>query len=441
MSKQPRRGRQWRDREIKQVRRERGISHTAAMRIVDAERAAAGAPLPAWVRPKGLHVGERWSEQDTPFTPPPGVPPLADPYGHAHDSAAAGYLLTFTVPDREEAAGYSEVWEAIVYAHRFLVVPGRGWMRAAVGVYGPLPFPVPNSSDAETPEGYVTVTVMVEPYARLAPGLEGLKGFMDASWDAATAAVLEKYPAPAAGLEPEALTVEVEMLQSLRERLEPRTLSWMYLHPTLAEGGPAYETYPERIVDIRSRGWSHTGRGRYAVDFREERGLPERTYDELAAIDGPLSVVEPPYPGNAEEVVERLVEAGERAAGSLLVALHRLDASYREWSAESGEPTCSLTAGQEEAWETKAMMDLVRGQGAVLAGQPARYSETAVTELHEELEGWTGVSQAYTEVAQNLAVLFGRAAEAAGGWAALADAELRTLAPAKKWLMSRSTLA
>jgi hypothetical protein len=436
MSKKPRRDRHWRDREIKRVKRERGISHTAAMRIVDAELDAA--PLPAWVppKPKGLHIWDKkWSAQSTPFTPPPGVAPMPDPYGHAHEVRAGAYLLTATVPDKEDEI--FEVKEAIVYAHRFLVRPGVGWYRASASVFGPIPITVPYTSEAEPPAGYVTVTVLVTPYARTRGGLAELMAFMDDSYRVTKAAVLERSPV-AAELEPEWLPAGPETADGIREKLTPYTLSWRYLHPTLADMGPAFEAYPERLVDIRCRGWQHIGQGRYRVDHQEQRGLPERTYDEVALIDGPISVVESPNPYNADDFVAALEAAGTTAAASLLVALHQLAVDYDEWSREAGEATCSLTAGAEESWQSETMMAQIHAHGPSLAGQPDRTAEATVTALKEELEGWAGMSQAYTEVANNLAILFSRAADSAGGWSALADPELQTMDPLRAWLMSHA---
>ncbi|GGN46733.1 hypothetical protein [Streptomyces fuscichromogenes] len=436
MSKKPRRTRQVRDREIKRLARERGISHTAALRIVDAERDTV--PLSAWEPPKpeGVHVwDEKWNTQSTPFTPPPGVAPRPDPYGHAHPVSAGAYLLTFTVPDQEDEI--YEVKKAIVYAHRFLVRPGVGWYRVAASVYGPLPITMPYTSGAEPAAGHVTLTVLVTPYARTGSEAAELMAFMDDSVRAARTAVLDRFPV-SPELEPEWFPADPETGDGIRERLEPSTLSWRYLHPTLADLGPAFEAYPERLVDLRCRGWQHIGQGRYRVDQQEQRGLPERTYDQVAAIDGPLSVVEPPNPYNAEDFVAALEAAGTRAAASLLVALHQLADEYDKWFQKAGEVTCSLTAGAEESWQSETMMAQVRTYGEALAGQSDRTVEEAVTALREELEGWTGVSQAYTEVAENLARLFSRAADGTGGWSALADPELQAVDSLRDWLMSHS---
>ncbi|MGW3308204.1 hypothetical protein ACWDG9_16640 [Streptomyces sp. NPDC001073] len=435
MSKQPRRDRHWRDREIKRIRRERGISHTAAMRIVDAGRRVD--PLPAWVPPKpeGVRVRDEWSAQSTPFTPPPGVAPMPDPYGHAHPAAASAYLLTFTMPDGEDEI--FEVKEAIVYAHRFLVRPGGGWYRAAASVYGPMPLTMPYTFEAEPPAGHVTVTVLVTPFARTGAGVAELKAFTTDSVRVTTAAVLERCPVPPE-LEPEWVLADPETADSIRKQLKPYTLSWMYLHPTLADMGPAFEAYPERLVDIRCRGWQYIGEGRYRIDHQEQRGLPERTYDEVAAIDGPISVVEPPNPYNAEDFVAALEAAGTTAAACLLLALHQLAVEFDEWERRAGEATCSLIAGAEESWQSAAMMAQIHAHGAVLSGEPDRTVEDTVTTLKEELEGWACVSQGYTEVAENLAVLFSRAADGAGGWSALADPELQAVSPLRDWLMSHT---
>ncbi|MEU7688669.1 hypothetical protein, partial [Streptomyces spectabilis] len=139
MSKKPRRDRHWHNREIKRIKRERGISHTAALRVLEAEQAAAQISLPAWVRPKTVYVNDGWSPRGTPFTPPAGVAPMADPYGHAYELSSAAYLLTFTVPDQEDFLGseVSKTIDAIVHAHRFLVRPQAGWYRATAQVHGP----------------------------------------------------------------------------------------------------------------------------------------------------------------------------------------------------------------------------------------------------------------------------------------------------------------
>ncbi|MFE5842000.1 hypothetical protein ACFQ7N_10175 [Streptomyces niveus] len=439
MSQQPRRGRQWRDRQIKRVKRERGVSHTAAMRIVDAERTGSQGVLPAWVppKPRGVEVwDERWSAQSTPFSPPSGLPPRPDPYGHAHPLGAGAYLLTLTVPDGEDEVRATK--RAIVYAHRFLVRPGGGWYRAAASVYGPIPITMPHTSEAEPPAGHVTVTVLVTPYARIGGSVAELEAFLDDSFAVTKAAVLERHAAPSVELEPEWFPVAPETAGGIRERLEPVSLSWRYLHPTLSGMGPAYEAYPERLVDIRCRGWQHTGKGRYRVGHQEQRGLLERTYDEVAAVDGPLSVVEPPNPYNAEDMVDALKAAGTAAAGSLLLALHQLADEYDRWSREAGEVTCSLTAGAEESWQSETMMAQIRTRGPALAAHPDRVVEEVVTALKEELEGWAGVSEHYTEVASNLADLFSRAADGQGGWSAMAEPELRTVDPLRTWLMSQA---
>ncbi|GGV50297.1 hypothetical protein GCM10010245_79130 [Streptomyces spectabilis] len=440
MSKKPRRDRHWHNREIKRIKRERGISHTAALRVLEAEQAAAQISLPAWVRPKTVYVNDGWSPRGTPFTPPAGVAPMADPYGHAYELSSAAYLLTFTVPDQEDFLGseVSKTIDAIVHAHRFLVRPQAGWYRATAQVHGPIPVTMPLTSDATPPPGHVTATVLVAPIARIAPTMEALKAFLHDSFTAAAAAILQRHPAAAPGLEPEQLPVASDMAEQIQERLQPRTTSWMHLHPTLAAEGPVYETYPERVVDIRARGWRHTGKGRYTADLAEQRGLEPRTYDELAAIDGPLSVVRPPGEPDAAQFVEALTAAGTKAAATLLLALYQLAAHYRQWSQEADEPTGSLTAGAEEAQDSATMTDLVWSQGEQLAEQPDRIDTEALTVLKEELEYWTGTSQHYTEVAGNLAVLFSRAADAHGGWSALTDPALRKMEKLQAWLMSQA---
>ncbi|MCF1592404.1 hypothetical protein [Streptomyces muensis] len=182
---------------------------------------------------------------------------------------------------------------------------------------------------------------------------------------------------------------------------------------------------PYRVVDRECQGWyRRSGDGRYDADRGYNRDLETTAYEDLEAARGPLRPVEPPTDEECAAVKTALVNAGRKAAASLLVALYRL--VYVDSQLErTGGPRYRVMAGREGSWETDLMVRLAWDIGADLAERPKRYDEAAVAELVRVVDIWIAGPGRYTEVAANLAWLFSSVADEAGGWAAVADRYLQ----------------
>ncbi|MFE2723938.1 hypothetical protein [Kitasatospora sp. NPDC059327] len=413
----------------------RGVDPALLSEIgTDSGRWGAGDRVPGrvvWERPKGRWVPQEWSSTGTPFTPPAGTRPADNPYGEGHGAFAVPFLLTVTLPRRQfDDWGTRMVATAVQAGCRFLVRDNR-WYRAHADVFGPLPaeLTMPRATDTPTPEGWTTVTLLVSVFARR-PADESPAELMHDAFAAIAARLADQVPAPA-GFEPAWVPVtSAEMAGGLRDRLTINAVVRHDVHPSLLpDRAGGYDTFyggfPHRVVDAHCQGWHHTGQGRYNADFGYDRGLARLAFDELAAGRGPLDFVVPPEVYEAEQVREILGGVGRLAAGTLLVAVHRVAARQAEEAREQGAPGATLYAGREGSWETAAMRTLAWDLGADLADNPARFAAAAVDELVEVLEGWTEVQGRYTEVAGNLAHLFGQVADAAGGWSAVADEPLQ----------------
>lgn len=386
-----------------------------------------------WEKPKGRWVPEEWTSRGTPFTPPAGIEPADNPYGQGHPATTVPFLLTVTIPEEQERRwGWRPAADAVQAGCRFLVREGQGWYRATASVHGPLPaeLTVPPSSGKPTPAGYVTRTLMVCPSARR-PEDEHPEKLLHDAFAGARATLADRIPAPA-GFAPEWFPItSPNMAEGLRERLPLNALAREDVHPSLLPdrhgnfdnflGG-----YPYRVVDAHHRGWHRTGSdGCYRADFAEERGLEVLDYDTLAATRGPLDPVVPPEDYEVDQVRDALKGAGRKAAATLLVAVHRVARRHTDEQLQHGAKVATLYAGREGSWETATMRTLAWDLGADLADRPNRYDEEHAAELVEVIESWTETHGHYTEVAANLAVIFGQVADEQGGWGAVADTALQ----------------
>jgi hypothetical protein len=121
-------------------------------------------------------------------------------------------------------------------------------------------------------------------------------------------------------------------------------------------------TNPYRVVDASDQGWYLTGDGLYHADYGDKRGLEPLTLDELRAARGPLRPVEPVTDEDEALIVEALTETGERAAGSLLVALYSL--FHADAQAHRRD---RLLAGREGSWESAGLPALAWEIGSRIA--------------------------------------------------------------------------
>ncbi|MEU1824175.1 hypothetical protein ABZ502_17330 [Streptomyces abikoensis] len=457
MSKQPRRDRHWRDLEIKRVKRERRISHTAAMRIVDAERVAVGPALPT-----AAEGGE----------PAPDVQRLH----------FIPFVLAFTVlatADRRELAqGLADQLHTLrrettgeEYASRAdVIVPARPWApepalpghvaglllvrawavrpwdhageweavvtdfhaAASTWLLGREPVPV-GERPAALPIGAKAAQAFAatgEFTAHTAGEHEDLPegwGELSAARRAEVAATGGSGPSAANELEPLRLSDVVLSGPIVRGGLEKTTVTGVLRSQReRAAAIDAQLPRPYRVVDREFQGWFCSSDGLYTADRGDARGLETMTYTDLDAARGPLRPVVPPTAEESAAVRAALASAGRKAAASVLVALHRLvlqDATAQR--ADGGSPRNRLMAGREGSWETAAMVSLAWNVGSDLAEKPARYDETAVAELVRVVDGWVSGADQYTEVAANLASAFSAIADEAGGWTAVADRYLQ----------------
>lgn len=174
---------------------------------------------------------------------------------------------------------------------------------------------------------------------------------------------------------------------------------------------------PYRVVDSTGQGWHRTNPG-YAADYGFRRGLEDSlSYQQLLEQRGPLRPVVPVPDADAKEMAQLLQEAGQKAAASVLAALHRVVLRH---PGKPGGPH-PMRAGREGSWESEVMVSLAWHIGCDLDEKPKRLEEATVAGMARIVESWITRPDTYTEVAENLAWLFGRHADQVGGWPAVAD--------------------
>ncbi|MFJ8301286.1 hypothetical protein ACIQ9R_36045 [Streptomyces sp. NPDC094447] len=408
----PRRPRK-RSVELHASSRATGAKYTAVMRENDRRRVA----------------GIEW--------PPANTPPSPYVEDDSVEAFSIPFLLGVTVPDGSEP---EEVAAHVADACSQLVRDGEGWYPAMAAVWT-TPTRQPNP---DTP-GHVLDSLLVALTSRrpwFQPDGTPTKGEVDNvatdAQRAINAALAHLYPA--AGPSPAAvLPVGQDKAEAIIVRAGGMSAAIVtaQIHPSLdddedepeagapeeVEGPPTY-----RFVDRLNRGW-HIISGRdeplaYTVDWaglKPDRPEEPLSLDELEAAHGPLRPVTSPDP--SDEVILRgaLLDAGVKAAGSVLVALHRLVLEYKRGSSPGGFEGGSLRAGREGSWEAEALYRLAWTIGGDLDERPKRYDEEAVSAVIGVLRAWTQNPQQYVEVAENLPYYFGKVADELGGWDKVAD--------------------
>ncbi|WP_329492466.1 hypothetical protein OG618_37465 (plasmid) [Kitasatospora sp. NBC_01246] len=197
---------------------------------------------------------------------------------------------------------------------------------------------------------------------------------------------------------------------------QPNLTAWSDVQEELAGG------WPYRLVDARWQGWLTAGNGLYKASYGFKReGLEEPwPYARIVAERGPVRPVNHEIEGDdsAERLAALWQQAGRKAVASTLVALYLAEQRLPRLVFGGPHP---LTSGREGSWESERLLSLAWGIGEELSEKPKRYDEAAAEGIADILEGWVRHPESYTEVAETLSALFGRHADRAGGWKAVAD--------------------
>jgi hypothetical protein len=218
---------------------------------------------------------------------------------------------------------------------------------------------------------------------------------------------------------------------------------------------------PYRVVDRENQGWHSTSKSEdgervYAASYGFERGLPDRTYLELARTRAPLRPVEPVTDEDVAMLHALFAQAGRKAIATLASALEAVFHRLREQRGglakahESYEFACrTLKAGREGSWESELLIDVVMfGNSLNLApakggaswdvaarragGPSSRVHATAQAHMTLTFWQWVTGPDRYTEVAETLAAIVSSYCDAQeAGWKAVADQWLQPSALAK----------
>lgn len=211
---------------------------------------------------------------------------------------------------------------------------------------------------------------------------------------------------------------------------------------------PAEAKPPSRVVDAKHTGWYLTMDADGATVYSCGYGKPTYDHATLAELFGPLRPVVPPSEESSAELRRVIDAAGNKAVGSLLVALHEI---VLDFGKRPGKPeySGSLIAGREGSWEAERLTSLAWDLGGDLADRPKRFDRAAVDGFKAVLLSWV-TGEDYTEVAETLAWKFSCVADEHGGgirgWAVLADGPFQpgnrfahppeTIERVYSWLMS-----
>lgn len=182
---------------------------------------------------------------------------------------------------------------------------------------------------------------------------------------------------------------------------------------------PGDSEYPYRVVDPEWRGWLHVDGGIYESD--DPDGLDDLIcYEELAAVHGPLRPVLPITDEDEDELTGILQRAGRKAVATLLVGMYLAGQALQE-PEEAETPSDKLLAGSRGSWEANSFDTLAGQVGSDLADRPERFDQAGADAISQLLQRWVTDPQRYTEAAETVPSVVSRHAEAAGGWAAIAD--------------------
>lgn len=168
---------------------------------------------------------------------------------------------------------------------------------------------------------------------------------------------------------------------------------------------------PYRVVDRFGRGWLTCHE--QASTFPDIEGV--WTLERIAAERGPVREVVSPTREDVDELEHALACAKRRAAATVLYALHKVATAFRE---KSGDDDL-LVAGRPGSWESALLPRLAHEVGARISVRRVDAAAAAITIATLEL--WTTERETYTEVAENLASVFGRVVDGRGGWDQVAD--------------------
>lgn len=212
---------------------------------------------------------------------------------------------------------------------------------------------------------------------------------------------------------------------------------------------------PYRVVDAGNQGW-HGGPDndwgtRYTAAFGLDRGLEDRTWEQLQSTRGPLRPVLPVTDEDADELTGLFDVAGRKTITTVAAALEQVFHQVREQRKTRARSDSvhesfeyarrTLLAGREGSWESQALFDVVLfGNGLNLApaskriassiearrkaGPARRVHKDVRDQLGRMLTRWVTGPGRYTEVAETLAAAVSRYCdEKAGerGWAVVAD--------------------
>ncbi len=377
----------------------------------------------------------------------------AAPAFDSHDDPAAGHEPPAEVPMADDPLGLGdgtelftaplmvvtmlpagppglEAAQVIADAVDYLVDPDAGWYRACAKVYGPRPT---RESGMAPLAGHRPGMLLVQVSARRRWSTETLHDFLRDAAVAILAALVARYPE----ITERHVTVRALQVETAQQILavdsQPNARTDQ-AHPSLRNNhlirdgadGPAPEdgsSYPFRLVDAHDRGWFAVGPALYLCAEAEQRGVEPTSLEELERERGPVRPVVPASDTDLDRLQTAFTDAGPKAVASLLVALFRLAREHAEAEYErSGRMQSGrLYAGGEDNWETVAMRSLVWGLGVDLAEKPRRLDESLIAAVREVVDGWVAPGSVYVEVANNITEAFQAAAQAAGGWRALAD--------------------
>lgn len=175
--------------------------------------------------------------------------------------------------------------------------------------------------------------------------------------------------------------------------------------------------YPHRVVDRYQRGWWLVGDGTWET---YPRLGTLSGYPQLAGQRGPLRPVLPMKRADGETLHRVLAHAGTKAAATVLAALHKVDQQCYDRDGHDAR----LVAGRPGSWESALLPRLAHEVGAGI--KAGRVDPEALAVVIDTLRGWIFTDDRFTEVAENLAHVFGRVIDGRGGWNQVADQWLRT---------------
>ncbi|MDX3166002.1 hypothetical protein PV516_19630 [Streptomyces scabiei] len=467
MSKKPRRARQVRSRAIEAKKKELGVSHTAALRLVEAEQAAEQQPTWGDLQDNGRLPGG-----------PPWRPDLEAFKTAGEDPEAWGRLLCLECGCRvaqacaqcpgcycfnDQCDGFRHKQQDLTSVGDFLVaawVPAdlgrrefaqqladavRTVVRADTGEQYPCRAEVfqsvfPDQTYPSLPEGTRHASVLVDPYTLRDWDIDGEIEAVAADVAAALEGFIrERYPAqwgpavlPWAAKDAERIVQEREFAVFTREpdpMLVPGGWEDYVARMTVSPEGdeaatPPLDELPTRVVDDRDQGWHRSSHNdaMYGADFGEKRGLPLLSYAQLIARRGPIRPVVPPTDEDDAAVTGALRLAGRKAAATVLVAAYRVARQYND---DAERSVNRLYAGREGSHESHGLRVLAWEVGCDLAERPGRFHEAAAETIAEVLVRWTSSKDTFTEVAENLLHLFAKVADGDGGWEKVADRYLQ----------------